>query len=238
MDLTVSAGGEQSLECTVSVVSNLAVLPTLEWLDPMSEIVATTDGTHLNTTLNPVKTSDAGQYICRATITIESVGVSVENQSVTNFTVQSEYTFKSLYYSRLTYSFFSVTVPTPTVVISTNHSGPFYIGTDLTLTCTVTLNPDVNSNESVTIAWIGPSNITGERYSITSVSGSGEHFTSSLTISSLAEGEDSGQYTCNVRVIGESNVLEAASSDDIFINVLGKLFECFNSIHQSIIMVF
>ena len=124
------------------------------------------------------------------------------------------------------YSFFSVTVPTPTVVISTNHSGPFYIGTDLTLTCTVTLNPDVNSNESVTIVWIGPSDITaGERYSITPVSSSGENYTSTLIISSL-EQEDSGQYACNVTVTGGSNVLEAISSNDIIIHVLGKLFEC------------
>ena len=90
MVLIISAGDEQSLECTVSVVSNLAVIPTLEWLDPMSEILATTDGTHLNTTLNPVKTSDAGQYICKATVVIESIGVRVENQSVTNITVQSK----------------------------------------------------------------------------------------------------------------------------------------------------
>ena len=126
--------------------------------------------------------------------------------------------------------FLLLTVPTPIVDISTNHSGPFYIGTDLTLTCTVTLNPDVNSNESVTIVWIGPSDITGGRYSITPVSSSGENYTSTLIISSLAQGEDSGQYTCNVTVTGGSNVLEATSSNGIIIHVLGKLFACLNLI--------
>ena len=90
MDLTITAGDEQSLECTVSVVPNLTVLPTLEWLHSNSGMVASTAGTHLNTTLNPVKTSDAGQYICKATVVIESIGVRVENQSVTNITVQSK----------------------------------------------------------------------------------------------------------------------------------------------------
>ena len=93
MDRTISAGSEQSLECIVSVVSNLAVLPTLEWLHPMNGVVASTGGTQLNITLNPIGTADAGQYICRATIVIESIGVSVESQNVTNITVQSEYYF-------------------------------------------------------------------------------------------------------------------------------------------------
>lgn len=117
---------------------------------------------------------------------------------------------------------YSPTVPIPYVELYTNHSGPFYIGTGLELICSVKLNPYVDSNESIIIAWSGPSEMIGERYSFTPVSGSGENYTSTLIISSLVEGEDSGQYTCNVTITGGSNILDATSNDDVFVNVLGN----------------
>ena len=49
------------------------------------------------------------------------------------------------------------------------------------------------------------------------VSGSGDTYTGSLTITFLAEGQDDGQYTCSVRVSGGSSVLEATISDSTII---------------------
>ena len=115
-------------------------------------------------------------------------------------------------------------VPQPLVEVSLNYSGILYAGTGLTLTCTVTLDPNVDNGENITVTWSSPRNISGERYFITEVHGSGETHTSSLTVSPLAEGEDDGKYTCNVTVSGERNVLESTSSDDITINVMGNSF--------------
>ena len=89
-DSTVTAGGQQALKCTVSVIPFLTVAPTLQWLAPSNSKVASGSGPLLNHTLCPVRTSDAGQYTCQATVDIPSVGVSVSGQSSTTLTVQSE----------------------------------------------------------------------------------------------------------------------------------------------------
>ena len=90
MDSTVTAGGQQTLECTVSVVPFLTVASTLQWVAPGDSEVASGSGPSLTHTLDPVRTSDAGQYTCWATVDIPSVGVSVSGQSSTTLTVQSE----------------------------------------------------------------------------------------------------------------------------------------------------
>ena len=90
MDSTVTAGGQQALECTVSVVPFLTIAPTLQWVAPSNSKVASGSGPSLTHTLDPVRTSDAGQYTCRATVDISSVGVSVSSQCSTTLTVQSE----------------------------------------------------------------------------------------------------------------------------------------------------
>ena len=90
MDSIVTANGQQALECTVSVVPFLTVAPTLQWVAPGNSEVASGSGPSLTHMLDPVRTSDAGQYTCWATVDIPSVGVSVSGQSSTTLTVQSE----------------------------------------------------------------------------------------------------------------------------------------------------
>ena len=51
---------------------------------------------------------------------------------------------------------FSYTVPKPTVSITPNHTGVLYAGTPLTLTCSIQLNPAVNTTVMVTRVWSGP----------------------------------------------------------------------------------
>ena len=101
--------------------------------------------------------------------------------------------------------------------MSANYTGFYYAGTGLTLNCNTTIDTNVDNNEEVTITWSGPMNISGERYSVTSL----DDERSSLTISPLAE-EDDGQYTCNVTVSGSMYVVEAINDDDIVINVAGN----------------
>ena len=108
--------------------------------------------------------------------------------------------------------------------MSLNYSGILYAGTGLTLYCSVTLDPNVDDGESVVVIWSGPRNISGERYLINEAFVSGKTHTSNLIISPLAEGEDSGLYTCNVTVSGERNVVEATGSDNITIDVMGNLY--------------
>ena len=103
------------------------------------------------------------------------------------------------------------------MVVTANRTTTLYAGTGLTLTCTVTLNSNVDSGESVETSWSGPRTIPGEQYSVTE----GSDFEQTVTISPLADLDD-GTYTCTVTVTGGSNVLQATASNDIIITVMGE----------------
>ena len=97
----------------------------------------------------------------------------------------------------------SLSVPTPEVVTTTNRTGPLYAGTSLTVTCTMTLHPNVDSNVSVSMEWSVP--ITSDRYSLTNLHIlSGRKYTRNLTISPLVT-TDSGRYLCSVTITRRSS---------------------------------
>ena len=102
-------------------------------------------------------------------------------------------------------------VPAPAVDVTSSRT-PLYAGSSLTLTCTETLDPNVNNDETITIEWMGPRDINGERYTISH---------DSLTISPLTE-EDDGTYTCNVTVTGGMYVHQVTASDDYIIPTIRK----------------
>ena len=93
-------------------------------------------------------------------------------------------------------------MPVPDVTVTAIYTTSVYVGSSLTLTCTVTLDPNVDNDVTVTTSWSGPNNITGERYIVTATSGSGSTYTSSLRISPLAV-QDNGTYTCTGMVTRE-----------------------------------
>ena len=107
--------------------------------------------------------------------------------------------------------------------MATNYSGVFYAGTGLTLTCTVTVDPTVDSNKDVILVWSGPRDIPGERYLVLMAANESDDSYSNLTISPLAEELDDGNYTCTVTISGGNFVLESIASDDISINALGNV---------------
>ena len=108
--------------------------------------------------------------------------------------------------------------------VTANYSGVLYAGTGLTLTCTVTVDPTVDSNEDIMLVWNGPRDIPGERYLILMAANeSNDSYTSNLIISPLAEEHDEGDYTCTVTISGGNYVLESIASDNISINALGNV---------------
>ena len=109
--------------------------------------------------------------------------------------------------------------------VTLSRSAPLYAGTSLTLTCTVTLDPNVNNNERVMTEWSGPQSIPGDRYSVTPATReSDSSYTGSLIISPLADQNGDDTYTCTVTVIGGANVQPATASDDVTITVLGECY--------------
>ena len=88
-DSTVTAGDSHTLQCTVTDIPYLAVQPTVELIGPGSSL-DTAVGLLVAHTVDPVKTSDAGQYTCMASVVIPSASVNVSGQSSSTLTVQSE----------------------------------------------------------------------------------------------------------------------------------------------------
>ena len=102
-----------------------------------------------------------------------------------------------------------------------SHTSPFYVGTSLVITCTVTLEDSVNNNETVDIHWSGIQHVHYQNQTTTIPTKTSDYrYTGYLTISPLAIG-DSGMFTCTGTVNGENQF--SNSSDDIAIDVEGKL---------------
>ena len=100
------------------------------------------------------------------------------------------------------------------VTVTLSPTPPLYTGISLTLTCTVTLDLNVNKCEKIMMEWSGHQDIPEERYSIlhTTYTTSGPHinYTDSLTISPLAY-QDTGTYTCTGTIIGIMSLHQATS---------------------------
>ena len=113
-------------------------------------------------------------------------------------------------------------VPPPDVAVSLSRTGPLYAGTDLTISCTVTLDQSVNNNETVSIHW----NVEmGDHYLISDVKEVSENnYSSSLTISPLTD-QDSNTYICDGTVSSKDrNVLSVSSIAVVTVSVEGKCF--------------
>ena len=108
------------------------------------------------------------------------------------------------------------------MAVSLNRTGPLYAGTDLTISCTVTLDQSVNNNETVSIHW----NVEmGDYYIINDVMKVSENnYSSSLTIGPLTN-KDSDSYICNGTVTSKDrNVLSVSNIALVTVSVGGKCF--------------
>ncbi len=100
------AGQSVSLSCTVTVVENLIVNPHIEWMKVGGSIITYNQNTSvintvvsgtvctLNVSFNPLLTSHAGQYQCRASVNISDVPV-VFNNITTSLYVASKFYHKN-----------------------------------------------------------------------------------------------------------------------------------------------
>ena len=85
----ITAGDSHTVQCTVTDIPYLVVSPTVELIGPGDNVLATDMSLTVTHTLDPVMTSHAGQYTCRASVMIASVSVDVSGQSNSTLTVQS-----------------------------------------------------------------------------------------------------------------------------------------------------
>ena len=108
------------------------------------------------------------------------------------------------------------------VNVELSRTSDIYVGTSLKLTCTVILDPNVDNSERITASWTKDEDIIlGQQYTTTPARGSGQTYTSTLTISPLSP-QTNGMYKCTATVGGESNSKTASSNIGI-VNALRKL---------------
>ena len=96
-----TAGQAHTLTCITTVVENLIVEPTLEWLASDRNIVGDNDitvgppittgtNTTLTLTFDPLHTSHGGRYTCRARINIPAISIVNSNEVSDVVVVQSK----------------------------------------------------------------------------------------------------------------------------------------------------
>ena len=165
-----TVGNTYTLVCRVSLVEGLVVdpNPSVVWLDSSRRTVSgvnITAGKTIiegsvvtrNLTFKFLHTSHGGKYTCQASISVLSISIpNLSNSTSTRITVKSMLICYSIRVAcALTNGSFH-TVPQPTVSITPNHTGVLYAGTPLTLTCSIHLNPAVDTTVMVTRMWRGP----------------------------------------------------------------------------------
>ena len=123
---------------------------------------------------------------------------------------------------------FFITVPQPTVSITSNRSGVLYAGTPLTLTCSIQLNPAVDTTVMVTRMWRGPGSQVVSNSSHVTVSNlvSRSAFLYETTIQFVPLNTTAhGNYVCKAAVIPDPQsqfvIMSTAGSDTHTVTVQG-----------------
>ena len=123
---------------------------------------------------------------------------------------------------------FFLTVPQPTVSTTPNRTGDLYAGTPLTLTCSIQLNPAVDTTVMVTRMWRGPRSQTISNSSHVTVSNLVERgaflYKTTIQFSPLST-TDSGNYECEATVIPDPPsqfvIMSTTGSDTLTVIVKG-----------------
>ena len=200
-----------TLTCTVrEAIPGLTNMPSAQWIKVVSEgsnislsgTIMNNDTTAVTTlSFSPLKTSNAGQYICQGTL----YSVAATNGIITNLTQPVSVNVICEYRAVLVVSiFFTIIVPTPNVTLSI-PSGPLYEGTAQTLNCSATLPPSVDTDISVTIDWLSEGIVT---FPVAQLQY--HPFYSTLHFSPLTR-SNTGPYSCRAKPRSLSPYITASS---------------------------
>ena len=95
-------------------------------------------------------------------------------------------------------------IPAPNVSITSNPAGIITVGSTVTLTCTVELDPSVDVPVTVNTVWTGPDNFY--RNIMAQQMGSTTTYTSTVLVGSFGR-DQSGDYTCTATVSTSSSFI-------------------------------
>ena len=86
----LTVGQPFTLSCTVETVDFLFIVPTIEWIQTPDKLRMSMTTPSLDLVLDPLASSDGGRYLCRASVNIPSVNVSVSADITEEVMVQSK----------------------------------------------------------------------------------------------------------------------------------------------------
>ncbi|XP_019851148.1 PREDICTED: hemicentin-1-like [Amphimedon queenslandica] len=219
-------GEEYMLNCTVTIVDRLIVSPVITWTKrsannvisvPPDFMIVSNVMSSLYLNFSSLNTSDAGLYTCEASINVSQISIVARSNGTSNLPLE---------------------IPIPSVDVSRSKKNYFFAGSNLILTCDISVDPNVDTPFTVNVTW----NMTDQpimssgdfatnpnsmrladtnRVNISSVmmrSGFNE-YRSTLNFTTLSSIEDSGTYTCIVTIVPDPAYEYVMTSDTNYMNV-------------------
>ena len=220
-----------SLTCTVWKISTQSTsYPTALWFTHSDEHIVTGDErnvvtenltnstTAIATVFFPnLKTSHAGLYTCQGQIFSPLINNTVTISSApVLLTVRCKYNLIYLcFYGECVILAFAV----PALSVSLLHPrGSVYEGTSLTMNCTATLPPSVDTDVNFTVQWTP--NLPSDRLNVYNPSTHVKnHFNSKLIVNPLIM-TDAGLYYCEVTANSSSEYVMASRSQSPRLNIV------------------
>ena len=119
----------------------------------------------------------------------------------------------------------SLSVPPPNVSVTPNTDvDEVYQGTELVLTCSVSVNTSVDTPFTLNISWSSVSSLNGQYVTISNQEGSGHLYSRKITISPVNT-SDSANYICSATVFPSDStfiIVSEKSKDEVIIEVKGR----------------
>lgn len=122
-----------------------------------------------------------------------------------------------------------LTVTQPTVSLTVPERSSYLAGSSLELSCLIDVTPDVDTNVTVTGAWLhdGTPLATGGRYTVTDpeLTEVTNEYSSALQFSTLSSALDTATYTCEATVSSSNPLITMASATDFLSLTVDGMYE-------------
>ncbi len=220
---TTAGSTDYTATCIVTTAGATGT-PSITWKNPDDTVISTgsnftvgdvtgSDSTYsMELMFKSLKTSQAGVYTCSATLDLETSKSTMPVNVIGTLNIR----YQVHPVSELLYIPLAVPPPSGDVTANLDLHRSFYDGHTVTLTCTIKLDPAVDSVVAVMVSWAGPDGkmlSTGDRVTVSDVTGSGP-YQSTLTLSSLIT-SDTGVYTCTASAGSDASIAHLVASEDV-----------------------
>ena len=227
------AGQPLTLNCSASIQEGIRGSPVLTWTREDASLSSDVTSSPPTLSFPSLRTSHAGRYTCTARLNIPGTGVDISGDRTTNIVVQSmKAKFNSKYHyvmcMHILVPFLPVPPPTLIIVGSPRDAG-FFRGLVLTFTCTIGIDPSVDTDVTVEARWERNAGAQLEsssdgRITVINTGLGGVPYRTQVRFNPT-DFEDAGTYNCAARIIPQMPefILEAVGAVTRTITVLSNV---------------